>query len=744
MKQLVVMLLLVERLPRQVQAQSVEATSEFVGSLACECVDPWPISGGASASSVQQQQQQCRNATLGFNHVGGPRTQGAELCLPLEYGRSWCAPWDANVLGECVDQDGGILEGGRPDWCSAMWCYVNASSCQRAHHPSDFTFHDGDAPTGLAYSYETCGNLDTYTAAAHYQTLRGKHLRVSFPGDSDTGYTIYTDQQGVKQGSTVRLMQDIAADVGFTWETHVVSDASRSRFSSAFTACVHEVALGETDMCIGSFWMTSQRLLMASFTRALADNEFKLVVPAEAKDADVLAVLMGPFLPFTASAWMMSAGLVVFMAFALRMIEGDPDGSTTDDGNWMATIQYLARHPATLADTVGEIFCEGLLALTTGMPSQESTSFAGRLVTIGYAVFGLLFLTSFTATTAATMLAGQMQVASLETLDDVLATGGNLCLRSALRSSFVLRYPAFETRIVVGETGEELLDLMDSGQCVAAVIMSDSWDKLIARNPQHCDKILVGASLLNRAFAMPVSDKYVVPMSYLIAKLVTAGTYATYAQEYKAAQIGPPSCDDAGDIEADEEVDSLVMDMYDLASPFLITFCATAIGLVWDFVVERYNDRGVSEVTGDDRDQNFMTVEDRELRRRIRDLPFSELWNRAVATQATEEQLHAAIEVAPKRHLLVRLVFSFECSEQRRQVVKLQGETLMGLRSMAEEMGLDQTVVNSCLDDKRHPKRRLIREVVKFTRASTATKAAGQISDGGDHQAFENPMAQED
>ena len=51
------------------------------------------------------------------------------------------------------------------------------------------------------------------------------------------------------------------------------------------------------------------------------------------------------------------------------------------------------------------------------------------------------------------------------------------------------------------------------------------------------------------------------PLSYLIAKLVTAGTYATYAQEYKAAQIGPPSCDDAGDIEADEEVDSLVLSL---------------------------------------------------------------------------------------------------------------------------------------------------------------------------------------
>ena len=288
-------------------------------------------------------------------------------------------------------------------------------------------------------------------------------------------------------------------------------------------AGVHEVALGETDMCIGSFWMTSQRLLMASFTRAIADNEFKLVVPAEIKSSDVLTILVGPFLPFTANAWMISAGLVMFMAFALRIIEGDPDGATTDDGNWLATLEYLALHPAALFDTVGEVFCEGLLALTTGMPSHECTSFAGRLVTIGYAIFGLLFLTSFTASTAATMLIGHSQVASLETLDGVLATGGNLCMRSALKSSFMLRYPAFENKVVTGETGEELLEYMDDGQCVAALIMADSWDKIIARSPKHCNKIPVGPSLLNRAFAMPVSDEFSVPMSYLIAKYATAG-----------------------------------------------------------------------------------------------------------------------------------------------------------------------------------------------------------------------------
>eukprot|EP01046_Picozoa_sp_COSAG06_P113749 COSAG06_NODE_60510_length_270_cov_1.409357_1_plen_46_part_01 len=46
-------------------------------------------------------------------------------------------------------------------------------------------------------------------------------------------------------------MRELAEDVGFTWEVHPVSNWSSTRYSSSFTACVHEVALGATDMCIG-------------------------------------------------------------------------------------------------------------------------------------------------------------------------------------------------------------------------------------------------------------------------------------------------------------------------------------------------------------------------------------------------------------------------------------------------------------------------------------------------------------
>lgn len=97
-------------------------------------------------------------------------------------------------------------------------------------------------------SYETCGNLDSYAAEKHYRSLRGRNIRVSYPGDSSTGYTLVTEEDGSRGGSMVQFMRDIAADAGFTWEIHEVSPASRARYSSSYSACTHEVALNRTDV----------------------------------------------------------------------------------------------------------------------------------------------------------------------------------------------------------------------------------------------------------------------------------------------------------------------------------------------------------------------------------------------------------------------------------------------------------------------------------------------------------------
>ena len=98
--------------------------------------------------------------------------------------------------------------------------------------------------------------------------MQGKTLRVSYPGDSGTGYTLTTrDDNGQKTGSVVAFMNEIAAEGDFRYELHNVSEASTIQAyelacppggpgspppppdceGSSWTACVHEVALGETE-----------------------------------------------------------------------------------------------------------------------------------------------------------------------------------------------------------------------------------------------------------------------------------------------------------------------------------------------------------------------------------------------------------------------------------------------------------------------------------------------------------------
>ena len=229
--------------PAQESAQEEDGSAPSRGSPACECVDPW---AGAAPQGLAGP---CRNATLGTQHRGGIMND-VRLCLPQNYGASYCRPWDEDVVNECVGADGTALDSGPPDWCGSSWCYVNASTCQRPHESTDMLWEEG-APAGLTFSYETCGNMDTYTNRKHYRSLRGKHLRVSYPGDSSLGYDMYTANAscphtedvtctGTKDGSVVRFMRDLAREAQFTWQEKPVSRTSRERFSSTYTACVHE------------------------------------------------------------------------------------------------------------------------------------------------------------------------------------------------------------------------------------------------------------------------------------------------------------------------------------------------------------------------------------------------------------------------------------------------------------------------------------------------------------------------
>jgi hypothetical protein len=179
---------------------------------------------------------------------------------------------------------------------------------------------------GMAWSYEACGNLDSYSPNRYYDSLAGKTLRISYPGDSSSGYTIVTGADGSKDGSVVAFVEQIAREVGFSTEVRPVSAASRSRFASSFTACVHEVALNATDLCVGNFWVTTERLLLAPFSSSIYQDEFVLIVRAHKQDdrndlEKLQHMLFIPFRSFTGGAWGWIAVTIVYYAVVMHAVD---------------------------------------------------------------------------------------------------------------------------------------------------------------------------------------------------------------------------------------------------------------------------------------------------------------------------------------------------------------------------------------------------------------------------------------
>ena len=115
--------------------------------------------------------------------------------------------------------------------------------------------------------------------------------------------------------------------------------------------------------------------------------------------------MLGPFRPFTAKAWLITVLLVVYMSTSLRLCEGDPDADSDD----IKLTQHLSRILGVAIEdhlllraldkglgVAAKVLFNATLALTQGVPTAEVITFPGRVITLGYATFGLMFLTTYT------------------------------------------------------------------------------------------------------------------------------------------------------------------------------------------------------------------------------------------------------------------------------------------------------------------------------------------------------------
>ncbi len=586
---------------------TVMALLHLPGALAgaspeCPCVNPWedlPIDvGGACADDPARSR-----AVL---------VEGESVCVADDYGADECRAWDSDIP-QCQRNS-------PPEWCSNAWCYVNSSNCLRPNHEASSV-----PDVAVTYSYETCGNVDSYIDyGGRFRWLQGRELRVSMPGDSSSGYTLVTDPDGGRNGSVYTFMQNVANDAGFTWVEKPISPSSRARFNSSFTACVHDVALNETDLCIGNFWMTAQRLHLATFTTPIYDDSFSLVAKSRThRDPTWGYYFSKPLKPFTYSAWAGIMFCVLYMSAAMILIEvGEVKQETNNHMDaflvlleereeavqgrgCLAQIRRWAYHKARKSITtsgaaqdwslyrsleridmvfngVGRSAFLGVLGLTSGSPSHTPRSLPGRVVVAGFAFFLLVVFSSYTAGILNALIKTEALVQL--TFEDLQRDGDHVCVVSAAAVSFRLRYPDMASRIVEVPNAETALDQIGE-TCRAAVVMHDAWERF---SNTHCDLVASkeSAAVMFVPNAMPVREDLRDPISYFMIRTIQEQGYKQAMDEAKrlATIAGRlPSIDQctANHERLEEELGAGDAQMVptDFIASYMVTIGCTTMGL---------------------------------------------------------------------------------------------------------------------------------------------------------------------
>ena len=326
--------------------------------------------------------------------------------------------------------------------------------------------------------------------------------------------------------------------------------------TSSFTACVHEVALGNTDMCWGNFWPTATRRHMTTFSGSIYEDEFNVIVRASADaQRSFLTALAQPFTPFTPELWLLI--LVVFgfvgimlayenhgaqqdvmLAYESHGAQQDARGRSsaqpsTGGSRVVTTPQGWTPRPITLWD-----FCvhkaplgmlKGWHAYTIGEIQGIQLHTSGSWLTATAIGFTVFVLSAGYGAVVTTRLIEQSST-EITTLQEGLDQNYRFCGNADLRDLLVGQHRKL-TSLFVPVTLGDSLSAMDRGECDAAIIHQDFWraERLYGRTT-HCvsgssPKVALAETVALLHNAIPMREELVQLVSWAIARRVESGLY---------------------------------------------------------------------------------------------------------------------------------------------------------------------------------------------------------------------------
>ena len=130
---------------------------------------------------------------------------------------------------------------------------------------------------------------------------------------------------------------------------------------------------------------------------------------------------------------------------------------------------------------------------------------------MGFAVFALIVLTAYTATSAAFMASSNIK-ADYSSFEEVIEAGENVCVPSAVYDQFFNLYSTesrnLEGRLIQCSDGLDCFEKQDNGICSATLLDLDGFKRILSmKDGLHCDKMKTGNVLMALGNGLPITRK---------------------------------------------------------------------------------------------------------------------------------------------------------------------------------------------------------------------------------------------
>mmetsp|Transcript_11405 Transcript_11405/g.22003 ORF Transcript_11405/g.22003 Transcript_11405/m.22003 type:complete len:555 (+) Transcript_11405:91-1755(+) len=449
-----------------------------------------------------------------------------------------------------------------PSHCKSEWCYINPNTCDRPYHV-------GKNSKNLHYSYATCGFLDTYSDSPLERVLSRSMLRIS--------YANITGDNGWGPAAFEQFMFRVFDAHNVTFQEVPISNESRRIFpNSNCSACVHEVALNGTDICMTPMWETTQRLKLNEFTVQVDHDVFYLVVKVKTKangSESWLHALQKTFAPFEPKVWILIIVVGLLAAFTHYIIDrNDPKGPLAG----LNTVSAAAH-----------CVYESFLSLCTGGSgtSEKVVTNPSKIMHLGLSFFILVIICTYTASLT-DYLVSSADTGQIHSLDAAIKQRMKICGSMNIGNTMAFLKPEIESLWVDAVTSKDVVDGMDNGLCDVAIMAEDCLKAaqagLYSNDDRHCNKMTVGKAVFTLGLSVPVNSAVQQAMSWAMVRQMEHGTWLFEASKAKARLVPASLC-----ATSEGGMQKTAMKVQDVEGVAMLAVLAMIVSLAWHLLESR-------------------------------------------------------------------------------------------------------------------------------------------------------------